>query len=621
MAVAEASGFKIPEAQSRDHRETIWATIGGADGEVVRYNPLDSTGQTAYKLIQFGELYRSTNGGLNWTLIHAGVKTKFPFYAPFVIDPSFSNILYLGGLGDQVYVSNDSGSSWSTAGPPLGGGGSNYITALAVAPGADVDIYAGDSSGNVYVSTNQGSSWTNCNLSLSSANNVPDPVTSIAVDPAAASIAYVAVGGFDVVQGGGGGGVGQIFRTANFGSTWTNISREGSAGGMPNVPARSVVVAPGGLTVYLGTDVGVYRGTTINGTSPWTWDLYGNGLPSVEVTGLQLQTCGSQQFLAVATYGRGVWLTAVSGSPSGSGAIINNGTIELGVNPEGNLNVDGGTPSSGGTSTTLVGLRYMPTNDEITAEGTPAEGWGVADSTTGVTGYANRGGVAAGVSNVSVLSFTYTSSTAASVVQVGSTFKVTQDFRPSSNPNLYVITVTIQNISRSSVNIRYRRVVDWDIEPTAYDEYVSINGGSSQALSYDNDDGFTTANPLGAASSGWIQSLKTGNFTAAGPADIGALLDFSFPNVSAGNQVSFKLYYGGAATLSGVQSVLSSVAAQGYSLAQPGTANGLSQGTPNTFPSVLTRGRCIEHQYAYSRPHRGVRSCWLGARSPRARTM
>jgi hypothetical protein len=194
------------------------------------------------------------------------------------------------------------------------------------------------------------------------------------------------------------------------------------------------------------------------------------------------------------------------------------------------------------------------------------------------------------VVNLSLLSFTSTASTATSTVQVGSTFKVTHDFRPSSNANLYVITVTIQNISQSAVNIRYRRVVDWDVEPSAYTEYVSVNNGSSQALIYDNNDGFTTADPLGAQSSGYIASLKTGNFSNAGPADIGALLDFSFSSVSAGGQVIFTLYYGAAPTLSGAQAALSSVSVQGYSLAQPGTANGLSQGTPNTFALGFNTG-------------------------------
>src|SRR5262249_6570012 len=49
-------------------------------------------------------------------------------------------------------------------------------------------------------------------------------------------------------------------------------------------------------------------------------------------------------------------------------AIINNGTIALGVNKEGHLNVfEGATTSASGTFP--VGLRYLPTGNEATAPG------------------------------------------------------------------------------------------------------------------------------------------------------------------------------------------------------------------------------------------------------------
>jgi hypothetical protein len=57
-----------------------------------------------------------------------------------------------------------------------------------------------------------------------------------------------------------------------------------------------------------------------------------------------------------------------AGPPIGSpGAILNNGTVELGVFDYGNLNEDGGAPSLCGEST--VGLRYVPTNGESTSPG------------------------------------------------------------------------------------------------------------------------------------------------------------------------------------------------------------------------------------------------------------
>ena len=42
--------------------------------------------------------------------------------------------------------------------------------------------------------------------------------------------------------------------------------------------------------------------------------------------------------------------------------------------------------------------------------------------------------------------------------------RVTHDYHPSANPNLYEVTVTVENISAVPVDLRYRRVMDWDID-------------------------------------------------------------------------------------------------------------------------------------------------------------
>src|SRR5207248_9349515 len=115
--------------------------------------------------------------------------------------------------------------------------------------------------------------------------------------------------------------------------------------------------------------------------------------------------------------------------PPVSKNIIDDGTIQLGVNRAADLNAPGGTPSSE-TGTTVVGLRYMPTNADGTAPGCLCEGWGVADALSGVTGFANES-VDGGARNLEVLDFKSTSSTAVSTVKIGTTFKVTPDYHAS----------------------------------------------------------------------------------------------------------------------------------------------------------------------------------------------
>ena len=189
-----------------------------------------------------------------------------------------------------------------------------------------------------------------------------------------------------------------------------------------------------------------------------------------------------------------------------SGAIVSNGTVQLGVNCTGNLNVDGGSPSSG-EGTTVVGLRYVPTNADSTSPGCLCEGWGVADATAGVTGYANE---SSGTANVAVQDFTKTDTTATSKVAVGSTFEVTHEYKPSTaSSNLYQVNVSVRNVSASAVHLRYRRVMDWDIEPTAFSEFSTVNKGSASEIVFTSNDGFATADPL------------------AGPSDIGFTCNFT----------------------------------------------------------------------------------------------
>jgi hypothetical protein len=259
-----------------------------------------------------------------------------------------------------------------------------------------------------------------------------------------------------------------------------------------------------------------------------------------------------------------------------SGAIISNGTIELGVNPAGDLNTPGGVPSSG-TGTTVVGLRYGPLNSDALSPGCLCEGWGVADGITGTVGSADED--FGGAAGVTINSFATTPTTAVSDVSVGSTFNVNQDYHPStSSPNLYEVAVAITNTSSATVDLLYRRVMDWDVEPTAFDEFVTI-AGASPALEYSSDDGFADPSPLAGPSS----LDATGVFQDSGPDDHGALFDFAFGDLAPGKTRRFTMFYGAAGTEAAALEALSSVGAQVYSLGEPDTPTGPSNGDPNTF--------------------------------------
>lgn len=284
--------------------------------------------------------------------------------------------------------------------------------------------------------------------------------------------------------------------------------------------------------------------------------------------------------LAALIAGATLTTSGLAGTPAAQAmtpSIISNGVIQIGVNPAGQLNVyEGSTYSSEGTLPT--GLRYLPTNAESTAPGCLCEGWGVGDTTSGVSGWANE--AQGGTYNLTPVSFTVTAETAVSVVRVGETFEVTHDYHPApETTDLYEVDVTIKNISAADADLRYRRVMDWDIEPTAFAEYVTLDAGNASDLVYTSNDGFASSDPL----SGPSDIGYTGSFTDAGPADHGALFDFAFGSLAPGASKSFTTFYGGSANEENALAALAAVGAEAYSFGQPSTADGPSLGTPNTF--------------------------------------
>ncbi|MGH3135273.1 MAG: hypothetical protein ACRDPV_02115, partial [Gaiellaceae bacterium] len=201
----------------------------------------------------------------------------------------------------------------------------------------------------------------------------------------------------------------------------------------------------------------------------------------------------------------------------GGSAVISNGTVSLGVRDLGDLNFSG------------VGLNYIPTGGEALNVGCLCEGWGAADATTAVQGWAS---VNFGTSNVALVSFASTASTATSVTTVGSTLRVTHDYKPSSaTPFLYEITVKIENISGAPVDLRYSRDMDWDVPPTPFNEFVTIQGTAAEptVLHADNN-GFQAPGPLIPR----VSLGAVGDFVDVGPFDHGALFDLGFGPLAAG---------------------------------------------------------------------------------------
>ncbi|TYO89898.1 hypothetical protein [Oceanicella actignis] len=284
-------------------------------------------------------------------------------------------------------------------------------------------------------------------------------------------------------------------------------------------------------------------------------------------------------------------------------AIISNGTVALGVDDFGQLNVAGGPPSAH-EGTTYVGLRHVPTKLEATSHGCLCEGWGVgiadADKNRIASGSANN--AVGGVVNLSAVSFASTASTATSVVELRddadttSLLRITHAFGPAAETSdLYRVNVTIENISGAAIDdLRYTRTFDWDIEPDPFNEVVTHAGvASTTTVLLAVDNGFVNSDPFAGGRTEQVAD-GTGDFVDLGPSDHGSNFDFGFGSLDAGDSFSFDIFYGATRTEAAALAALGEVGAELYSLGQPGCdPTGAGTGTGCTYGDNLATATFI----------------------------
>lgn len=262
-----------------------WVHVLGADGMEAAIDPSDP--DVMYCTTQNGTIHRSTDAGASWIPISAnGITETGAWVTPYVLDPTNPDRIWAGYK--NLWRSDDRGDSWVQV---TNSTQNRDIRAIAVAP-SDPNVIFFSNDAQLRRSLTGAAPFTTVN------NGLPDlAITSIAIHPTDAAHIMVSMSGYNEGQ--------KVFRSLDQGATWTNIS-----GNLPNVPANSVVMAPGGSGVYVGTDLGVYY----RDTSLGNWQPFGQGLPHVPITELEFHA--GENALYAATYGRGVWRTDAYAAPT-----------------------------------------------------------------------------------------------------------------------------------------------------------------------------------------------------------------------------------------------------------------------------------------------------------------
>lgn len=221
----------------------------------------------------------------------------FPrFIAPFEPDAVRPDHWIAGG--QYIWINTrgfaiQSGAEWA---PVFSNGAGHSTTVVASQNDVAWSAWCGPCNTTAFargVSTNYGGAWHQLALPASLPNRY---VSGLAIDPAdpSGATAYVGFNGFSRrwIEGPG-AGLGHLYRTADGGATWTDVS-----GNLPDVPVNDVMFA--GTKIVIATDLGVV--VSADGGAHWT--RLGANLPYTTVMDVHL---GPDNRVYAATHGRGIW--------------------------------------------------------------------------------------------------------------------------------------------------------------------------------------------------------------------------------------------------------------------------------------------------------------------------
>lgn len=258
-----------------------WAAVYGGDGGEVCFNPFNSNfilGET-----QYNGIFRTTNGGLNWSSAQSGLSSSenAAWIGPIIHHPTISGTFYTAR--QRVYKSTNNGANWTAVSGNVNG--TNAVRELAQSK-TNPNLMFATTGNQIFRSTDEGATWTSVTTGLPNRT-----ITSVYVHPSDANIVLLTFSGF---------GTSKVYKSTNSGTSWVSIS-----GDLPDTPVNDILIFTEHTgypnTYFVATDIGVFV-TENNGTN---WLEIPNGLPNTVI--MHLDYSPSVKMLRAGTHGRGVY--------------------------------------------------------------------------------------------------------------------------------------------------------------------------------------------------------------------------------------------------------------------------------------------------------------------------
>lgn len=288
---AVVGGFQDNGTRVRSGSTSTFNQYLGGDGFGSLIHP--TAGSTMLGTLYNTRIYKSTNGGTTFTSASSGITESNTANAPFNTKltawqgDSTGNTVYTH-VNTKVYRSTNYAGTWTALGTSGLPTTNLFLRNVGVAKlnGSVLGVVA--NGGRAYLSNNGGTSWTE----VSALPNNGFSLSYISFSNANTNVVYVASVAPD-------GSKNHLWRSDNFGASWTAID---GAGFPQGVPVDSIVNDPNDANVlYAGTHLGVYKSLD-NGAS---WTRFGTGMPLVQATDFYISPDGS--LVRASTFGRGFW--------------------------------------------------------------------------------------------------------------------------------------------------------------------------------------------------------------------------------------------------------------------------------------------------------------------------
>jgi photosystem II stability/assembly factor-like uncharacterized protein len=295
-----------------------WHTIGGGETGFTAPDPLDPNivyaGEYGGYISRFDLRTRQARNISIYPINNSGLGAKdlryrFQWTAPILISPHDPKTVY--HAANVLFQTTDQGKTWEPISPdltrndkskqqvsggPINGdntGAEYYCTIFAIAesPKRAGLLWAGSDDGLVHISKDGGKNWSNVTKNIT---GLPEWGTVSCIEPSRrdAGTAYVVVDAHRLDDNRP-----HLYKTTDFGKTWTNLAEKLSQDDYLHV-VREDPVTPGML--YLGSEHGV----SYSKNDGITWQKVKMGLPTVAVSDMVVK----DNDLVLGTNGRSIWI-------------------------------------------------------------------------------------------------------------------------------------------------------------------------------------------------------------------------------------------------------------------------------------------------------------------------